>query len=174
MPGPSRMEPDDLEIRETSAPTETITNAILKGRYRLGCELGGGGCGITYLATDMDVGSRKVVVKVPNERRSHDARHLKKFRREMEALSRIDHPNVVGVIDYWEAEDRQQYLVMQFVPGETLRALIRREALPLPVIASIVQQIGRALAAAHEAGVIHRDIKPRSEEHTSELQSLRH
>jgi serine/threonine protein kinase/tetratricopeptide (TPR) repeat protein len=154
------MEPDDLEIRETSAPTETLTNAILKGRYRLGCELGRGGFGITYLATDVDVGSRKVVVKVPNERRSHDTRHLKKFRREMEALSRIDHPNVVGVIDYWEAEDRQQYLVMQFVPGETLGALIRREALSLPVIAGIVQQIGRALAAAHEAGVIHRDIKP--------------
>ena len=160
MAGPSKMEPDDLKVGETSAPTETITNAILKGRYHLGCELGRGGFGITYLATDMDVGSRKVVVKVPNERRSHHASHLKKFRREMEALSRIDHPNVVGVIDYWEAEDRQQYLVMQFVPGETLRTLIAREALPLPVIAGIVQQIGRALAAAHEAGVIHRDIKP--------------
>ena len=160
MPGPSRMDPDDLERGQTSAPTETITNTILKGRYRLGRELGRGGFGITYLATDLDVGSRNVVVKVPNERRSHDARHLKKFRQEMEALSRIDHPNVVGVIDYWEAEDRQQYLVMQFVPGETLRGLIRREVLSFPVIAGIVRQIGRALAAAHEAGVIHRDIKP--------------
>ena len=160
MPGPSRMEPDDLEMGDSSEPTKTITNTILKGRYRLGWELGRGGFGITYLATDMEVGSRKVVVKVPNERRLRDARNLEKFRREMEALSRIDHPNVVGVIDYWESQYHQQYLVMQFVPGETLSKLIRREALPLRVIAGIAQQIGRALAAAHEAGVIHRDIKP--------------
>jgi eukaryotic-like serine/threonine-protein kinase len=157
---PDALEPDEADRAETLPSTETITNAILKGRYLLGPELGRGGFGITYLATDTDVGSRKVVVKVLNERRSRDAGHLKRFRREMEALSRIDHPNVVGVIDYWESEDRQQYLVMQFVPGRTLRRLISRNTLPLPVIAGIVEQIGRALAAAHDAGVIHRDVKP--------------
>jgi TolB-like protein/tRNA A-37 threonylcarbamoyl transferase component Bud32 len=157
---PASREPDDADRADALAPTETIANIILKGRYVLGPELGRGGFGITYLATDADVGSRKVVVKVLNEHRSRDAGNLNKFRREMEALSRIDHPNVVGVIDYWEAEDERQYLVMQFVPGGTLRRLIRRDGLPLPVIADIVKQMGRALAAAHDAGVIHRDIKP--------------
>jgi TolB-like protein len=154
------IEPDNPHGSEALAPTETISTTILKGRYVLGPELGRGGFGITYLATDAVVGSRRVVVKVLNETRSRDAWSLRKFRGEMEALSRIDHPNVVGVFDYWESEDRRQYLVMQFVPGETLRKTIGREGLPLPAAAEIVKQTGRALAAAHEAGVIHRDIKP--------------
>jgi serine/threonine protein kinase/tetratricopeptide (TPR) repeat protein len=154
------MEPDNAHQADDLAPTETVTTTVLKGRYVLGSELGRGGFGITYLATDADVAMRKVVVKILNERRSGDVRHLKRFRGEMEALSRIDHPNVVGVLDYWESKDRQQFLVMQFVPGETLRQRIRRASLPLPTIGIIVSQIGRALTAAHDAGVIHRDVKP--------------
>ncbi|MDP9170723.1 MAG: serine/threonine protein kinase, partial [Acidobacteriota bacterium] len=141
-------------------PTQTVRFTLLKGRYLLESELGRGGFGITYLATDRDVASRKVVVKILNERRALDSWYGKKFRGEMEALARIDHPNVVGVIDFGESEAGQQFLVMQFIPGGTLRKTIERQGLPLPAAAEIVRQIGSALTAAHEAGVIHRDVKP--------------
>ena len=160
MPPQPQMGPVEPDADENLPTTDTITPVLLKNRYLLGPELGRGGFGVTYLARDKDVGGRKVVVKVLNEARSRSDWHWKKFRGEMEALSRIDHPNVVGVIDYWESTDRQQFLVLQFVPGETLRRLIRGEPIPLPVIAQIVRQIGCALTAAHDAGVIHRDVKP--------------
>ena len=151
---------DDAHQADSHGITDDIQSIILKGRYLLGPELGRGGFAITYLATDTEVASRKVVIKILNERRSADSWSLKKFRSEMEALARIDHPNVVGVIDYGESADARPFLVMQFVRGKNLRSLIPREGLPLPMVAGIIRQIGQAITAAHEVGVIHRDIKP--------------
>lgn len=141
-------------------PTESIARDLLKGRYLLGPELGRGGFAITYLAADLEVASRKVVVKVLNEARSGDSWSLKKFRSEMEALARIDHPNVVSVIDFGQREDGKPFLVMQYVAGETLRKIIPRQGLPLAQVAQIIKQTGRALSAAHAVGVCHRDLKP--------------
>ncbi len=141
-------------------PTESMAEGLLKGRYLLGPELGRGGFAITYLAADLEVASRKVVVKVLNERRSSDSWSVKKFKSEMEALARIDHPNVVGVIDYGQSADGKPFLVMQYVPGRSLREMIPREGLPLAQVAQIIRQTGRALTAAHEAGVCHSDVKP--------------
>jgi eukaryotic-like serine/threonine-protein kinase len=141
-------------------PTEGIAGDLLKGRYLLGPELGRGGFAITYLATDLEVASRKVVVKVLNEWRSNNAWALKKFRSEMEALARIDHPNVVSIIDFGQRENGKPFLVMQYVSGHSLRHSIPRSGLPLLQVVQIIRQIGRALSAAHEAGVCHRDLKP--------------
>ncbi len=141
-------------------PTESMAKGLLKGRYLLGPELGRGGFAITYLAADLEVASRKVVVKVLNERRSGDSWSVKKFTSEMEALARIDHPNVVGVIDFGQSADGKPFLVMQYIPGRSLREMIPREGLPLAQVAQIIRQTGRALTAAHEAGVCHRDVKP--------------
>src|ERR1035438_8830324 len=113
MPPQPQMGPVEPDADENLPTTDTITPVLLKNRYLLGPELGRGGFGVTYLARDKDVGGRKVVVKVLNEARSRSDWHWKKFRGEMEALSRIDHPNVVGVIDYWESTDRQQFLVLR-------------------------------------------------------------
>jgi serine/threonine-protein kinase len=160
MPSDPQVEPEDSRPTGTIGPAEVASTILLKGRYALGPELGRGGFAITYLATDTEVASRKVVIKVLNERHSGDSWSLKKFRGEMEALARIDHHNVVGVIDYWESDKGQQFLVMQYVPGKTLRKMILREGLPLLKIAEVAKQMGSALTAAHDAGVIHRDIKP--------------
>ncbi len=141
-------------------PTEIVTREVLKGRYQLGPEIGRGGFAITYLATDLDVASRKVVVKVLNEWRSSDSWALKKFRSEMEALARIDHPNVVSTLDFGQRENGKPFLVMQYVSGGSLRRAIPRDGLPLAQVAHIMKQTGRALSAAHDAGVLHRDLKP--------------
>ncbi len=140
--------------------TEGLASDLLKGRYLLGPELGRGGFAITYVAADLEVASRKVVVKVLNEYRSNDAWALKKFRIEMEALARIDHPNVVSVLDFGYREDGKPFLVMQYVLGRQLRAILPRQGMPLAQIAHIMRQTGRALTAAHEVDVCHLDLKP--------------
>ncbi len=145
---------------EPLPPTESMPEGLLKGRYLLGPELGRGGFAITYTAADLEVASRKVVVKVLNEHRSTDSWSLKKFKSEMEALARIDHPNVVSVFDFGYRADGKPFLVMQYVAGKPLRLLIPAEGLPLGQVAQIMKQTGRALTAAHEMGVCHRDLKP--------------
>ncbi len=141
-------------------PTEGPSGTVLKRRYLLGPELGRGGFAITYLAADVEVASRTVVVKLLNEYRSNDAWALKKFRTEMEALARIDHPNVVSVLDFGYREDGKPFLVMQYASGQQLRGIIPRQGMPLAEIAHIIRQTGRALTAAHEVGVCHLDLKP--------------
>jgi len=151
---------DPVGNRDQLPPTESIAEGLLKGRYVLGPELGRGGFAITYLATDIEVASRKVVIKILNDRRSADSWSVEKFRSEMEALARVDHPNIVSVIDFGHRSDGRPFLVMQYIAGRSLRHLIPREGLPLAQVAHILKQTGRALTAAHEAGIFHRDLKP--------------
>lgn len=84
----------------------------------------------------------------------------KKFRQEIEALARIDHPGVVGAIDAGEMPSGKQYLVMQYVEGVNLRAIMKLEGMDFAHVADLVRQIGQALNAAHDKGVFHRDLKP--------------
>jgi eukaryotic-like serine/threonine-protein kinase len=145
--------------RETTV-TASLRTPPVKGRYVLVRELGRGGFGITYLARDLQLSSRNVVVKYLRKDRADDAWSLKKFRVEMEALARIDHPGVVNVIDCGQLTDGTPFLVMQYVQGDQLRKLIPRAGMPLARAAEIVRQIGRALSATHHVGVCHRDLKP--------------
>lgn len=151
---------DQTRDGEALPPTEDMAENLLNGRYLLGPELGRGGFAVTYTAIDLAVASRKVVVKVLNEHRSSDSWSLRKFRSEMEALARIDHPNVVSVLDYGHRADGKPFLIMQYVAGCSLRSIMRREGVPLGQLAQIIKQTGRALTAAHEAGIWHRDLKP--------------
>ena len=92
--------------------------------------------------------------------RADDIWFHKKFAEEVEALARIDHPGVVGVMDAGGLPDGTPFVVLQFVSGTTLRKLLGRGLLPLAEAASIIRQIGQALTAAHDCGVWHRDLKP--------------
>jgi eukaryotic-like serine/threonine-protein kinase len=145
---------------EAQPPSESMVEQALEGRYTLIRELGRGGFGITYLASDRQLASRKVVIKVLLERRAADAWSVKRFRSEMEALARIDHPGVVTIVDFGNLPDGRPFLVMQYIDGSSLRELTPRNGMPLARVADIIQQTGRALTAAHEAGVCHRDLKP--------------
>ena len=142
--------------------TMSDTVLVLKDRYEVERELGRGGMSIVYLAKDRELLSRRVVVKVLLEGISDDPWVRKKFLQEMEALSRIDHPGVVGVLDTGTTTDGKQFLVMQYIEGVTLRSALDLEpgGMKLARAASIIRQIGQALAAAHEKGVWHRDLKP--------------
>jgi serine/threonine protein kinase len=149
----------------SDGPAARVTTVVqegqsFKGRYMVERELGRGGVGVIYLARDTELPSRKVVVKVLLEKSVQDAWIRTKFRHEIEALSRIDHPGVVGLLDFGETEEGLPFLVMQYVEGRSLRSLLQPEGMDLARVCSLLEQIVDALAAAHEKGVLHRDLKP--------------
>jgi serine/threonine protein kinase len=146
----------------TAADAPKPAPELLKGRYELGRELGRGGFGVVYLAKDTQLMSKQVVVKVLTTEAAADSWANKKFHQEMEALARIDHPAVINALDTGQTADGQPFLVMQFVEGPSLRAELkeRPDGLALPRAASIIRQTGQALGAAHDKGILHKDIKP--------------
>ena len=133
---------------------------LLKNRYLVDKELGRGGFGIVYLAHDQQLMNKPVVIKVLTDDLASDPWPLKKFKQEIEALARIDHPGVVGALDTGDTPEGKPFLVMQFVEGVNLRTQIQAEGMNLERAAGLVRQIGKALSAAHDCGVWHRDLKP--------------
>ncbi len=129
-------------------------------RYVVERELGRGGNGIVYLARDQQLHGRLVVVKVLLENQQSEPLAQRMFESESEALARISHPGVVKVLDRGRLLSGQSYFVMEYVRGETLRAVMQRRKLSLAEVSGVVSQIGRALSAAHREGVYHRDLKP--------------
>ena len=131
----------------------------LDGRYRIEDRIARGGMATVYTATDTRL-DRVVALKIMHEGLGSDEDFADRFVHEARAAARLNHPHVVAVFDQGE-DDGTVYLVMEYVPGHTLRDLIRAEA-PMPArrALGVLDQILTALAAAHEAGLIHRDIKP--------------
>ncbi len=142
------------------AKTAPLAGARLKDRYVIEKEIGRGGFGAVYLARDEQLHGRPVVIKVLLEQAGDSEWYMKKFRQESEALARIDHPGVVGVLDAGQMPDGKPFLVMQFVDGVTLRTVMQAARLELGRAARLVRQLGGALTAAHDRGVYHRDLKP--------------
>ncbi len=136
-------------------------NSLLNGRYRLGKRIGQGGFAQVFLATD-ELLKRRVAVKVLNSELTEDESFLGRFEREAQSIAGLEHPNILGVYDYGQAEDTA-YLVMPFVEGGTLHDLLRRERrLSLPVINNYLQQAAQALDYAARRNIVHRDIKPQN------------
>ncbi len=154
----------DPSLLDRTAPVtgnkDPRIGATVKNRYRIKSRLGSGGVGVVYLAEDLHLMSRLVVVKFLHEHGRTDPGRLVKFLQEAEALARLDHPGIVAAFDADETPDGAHFLVMQYVDGRTLRAMIDDGPLPFHQAASILRQLGSALEAAHNKGVIHRDLKP--------------
>jgi serine/threonine protein kinase len=132
----------------------------VNGRYRIERELGRGGIGVVYLARDLRLHDMPVVIKFLLEDSTENAWLSMKFLQEAEALTRIQHPGVVRVIDRDRTADGRSFFVMEFVKGLSLRSAIRPTGVDLELAAKIVRDLGQALSAAHSEGVLHRDLKP--------------
>jgi serine/threonine-protein kinase len=131
---------------------------VLGERYEIESPLGRGGMATVYRARDTVLG-RTVAVKILAERYARDARAVERFRREARAAGALNHPNVVAVYDTG-AEDGTHYIVMEHVEGRTLDELLGAGPLPADEAARIGVAVSNALEAAHEKGLVHRDVKP--------------
>src|SRR5689334_19713403 len=141
---------------------------LLSSRYRLDAQIGTGGMSTVYRAFDT-VLERTVAIKLMHREIATDSDQLERFRREARAVAQLNHPHVVTVIDAGEehsGEDPEDgygapYIVLEYVDGETLKDVIRREG-PLEIAQAIAYaiEIARALGAAHERQIVHRDVKP--------------
>jgi beta-lactam-binding protein with PASTA domain/predicted Ser/Thr protein kinase len=138
---------------------EPTRDTMVDGRYRVVSRLGAGGMADVFLAEDQQLG-RKVALKLLHRRFAEDPDFVERFRREAQAAAGLQHPNVVGVYDRGEY-DGTYYIAMEYLPGRTLKQLIREEAPLDPIRAiDITIQILKAARFAHRRGIIHRDLKP--------------
>jgi tRNA A-37 threonylcarbamoyl transferase component Bud32 len=139
----------------------TLLGTTLDGRYRLEARIGAGGMATVYRALDETL-QRRVAIKLMNREVASDSDQLERFRREARAVAQLSHSHVVGVIDAGE-DDGRPYIVLEYVEGETLKERIRRQgSLPIPEAVAYAIEIARALAAAHNCHIVHRDVKPQN------------
>src|SRR3954453_6264430 len=138
---------------------EVAEGTLIDGRYRVRERIGSGGMADVYCADDSQLG-REVALKMLHRRFSRDREFVERFRREASAAAGLQHPNVVSVFDRGEY-DGTYYIAMEYLPGRTLKQVIRDEA-PIDQLRAIAFaiQILQAAAFAHRRGVIHRDFKP--------------
>jgi PAS domain S-box-containing protein len=148
------------EIHAHSKETGELTGHVLDGRYRLAGVAGRGGMGVVYEAEQLRIG-RRCAVKVLHAEMVADPKMRMRLFREVQAASRIRHPNIVEILDFGDDEVAGCYLVMEFLGGRSLSEIIRTEqTLPLPLFFKIALQLSAALGATHAQGLIHRDLKP--------------
>lgn len=134
---------------------------LIGGRYEIEELVGTGGMSSVYRARDR-VLERRVALKILHEHFSADPEYVERFRREARAIARLNHPNIVTVIDRGEFGKRQ-FIVFEHIPGENLKEVVEREGqLPVAQALALTHQIARGLAFAHQHGVVHRDVKPQN------------
>src|SRR6476659_10813498 len=128
------------------------------GHYKISKRIGAGGMGEVYLATDITAG-RKAALKLLPARFTGDAERLKRFQQEARALVGLNHPNILTVYEIGE-DHSTHYIASELIEGETLRQRLVRGRMEVSEAVDVAIQVASALAAAHEAGIVHRDINP--------------
>ena len=140
-----------------AAAPPTAEGRLIAGRYRVERRLGGGGMAEVFLARDATLG-RLVAVKVLRERFADDEQFVERFHREARAAAALNHPNVVVIHDRGGSAD-SLYIVMEYVPGETVKELVQRAGRLSPAAARVIElDLLAALQAAHDGGIVHRDV----------------
>jgi eukaryotic-like serine/threonine-protein kinase len=142
-----------------TAVTDPLVGRVLDGRYRIDGRLARGGMATVYRALDTRL-DRPVALKVMHPGLAEDHAFVSRFIREARSAARLSHPGVVAVYDQGE-DSGTVFLAMEYVPGHTLRDLLRQRGRLTPREAfDVLEPVLSALSAAHEAGIVHRDIKP--------------
>jgi protein kinase-like protein len=152
--------PNDGQTLRATAPASDLVGQVVADRYHVTRKLGEGGMGQVYLAEHVKMG-RRSAIKVMNPAMVHDPDAVARFNREAANASRIAHPNVCAIYDFGETGDGLIYLAMEFIEGEPLTDLLKRDqSLPTVRAVQIFTQVADALQAAHDLGIVHRDLKP--------------
>jgi serine/threonine-protein kinase len=139
-----------------NAPVGTV----LEGAYRITRLIGEGGMGAVYEAVQLRL-NKLVAIKLMARDLAANREALARFHREAEITSHLGHPHLVNVIDFGQAESGEPYLVMEYLDGEDLDHRLRRVGrIPVETVVHVVKQVASALNAAHDQGVVHRDLKP--------------
>src|SRR5918998_5133533 len=137
-----------------------VKKTLIGGRYSLREPLGSGGMAKVFLARDEFL-ERDVALKILREEYADDEEFVERFKHEAQRAASLNHSNIVHVYDWGRAEDdKTYYMAMEYVPGGTLKDhILTDRVLPPHIAAQLASQIAEALEAAHERGVVHRDIK---------------
>jgi hypothetical protein len=149
---------------ETRAPAgeaeQDWTGRTLEDRFELEERIAAGGFASVYRARDAAHASQPVAVKLLHRMQDNEQWRRRRFAEEVDALQKLDHSGIVRILHTGEAAPDQPYLVMEFIDGITLRDLLSAGPLEFDRGISLLQQMGEALAAAHQEGILHRDLKP--------------
>jgi len=139
---------------------DALVGSVLEGAYRITRLIGEGGMGAVYEAVQLRL-NKRVAVKLMARDLAANHEALARFHREAEITSHLGHPHLVTVFDFGQAESGEPYLVMEFLDGEDLDHRLRRVGrMPVEAAVHVVKQVASALGAAHDQGVVHRDLKP--------------
>lgn len=145
-----------IDLADNDAAAEDDRRVL---HYEILDRIGSGGMGVVYKARDTRLGRTVALKFLPRQHASNPSARARLLA-EARAASALDHPNIGVVYEISEAEDGRQFIAMAWHDGETLRDRVRREPLPVSTAVEVTMQVGRALSAAHAAGIIHRDVKP--------------
>jgi len=157
--GTATFTPTVIHAGSTGSSSMAV-GVVVDGKYRVDAVIGQGGMGAVFRAWDLRL-ERAVAIKVVRADLLSDPDSRARFRRESQIVARLQHPSIVTVFDYGTMPDGSAYLVMEFVPGEDLRQLMKREGrLTPPRTASLLQGICGGVESAHKSGIFHRDLKP--------------
>ena len=150
-----------IKVSGGASSTHAIAvGAMVDNKYRVDAIVGQGGMGAVFRAWDVRL-ERDVAIKVVRGDLLSDPDSRERFRRESQIVARLQHPSVVTVFDYGTLSDGAAFLVMEFVPGEDLRQLLKRERQLAPGrVAELLSGIAGGVESAHKAGILHRDLKP--------------
>jgi len=159
-PDDTKFCPNDGTTLHAPTGSADLVGSIIEDKFHIEKKLGEGGMGAVYLAEHVKM-RRKCAIKVMAQSMASDPEAIARFNREAANAARINHPNACQIYDFGETRDGTIFLAMEFIEGESLSDLLRREGrLSLERAAKIVRQTAAALQIAHDEGIVHRDLKP--------------
>ena len=153
----SLVQADDSEFEGMAAPHDLVGQKLAS--FEIEKVIGRGGMGVVYLARDTKLDRSVAIKSLPSGLLSSSTAQTR-FKREAKLLASLNHPNIAIIYDIIEHDEGLAYLILEYVPGETLAERIAREPLNLKEVLSIGEQVSEAISAAHKKGIIHRDLKP--------------